>query len=69
MDGNGDPVSEVRNSEDFVFDGAAKDAILGADRLIVEFDISTTNGGGPFVRITDDQDLRLLLGAKVGVRN
>ena len=69
VDGNGDPVSEVRNSEDFAFDGAAKDAILGADRLIVEFDISTTNGGGPFVRITDDQDLRLLLGAKVGVRN
>lgn len=65
--GNSNTIAEEVN--DITFEGARLEAIRNADRLVITLDISSTDGGTPFVRVSDDQMIQVLLGAIVRVEN
>jgi len=69
IDAEGNFTSATEEINDIVFRGDRLDAIRNADRLVITLDITSSGGGTPFVRITDDQVIRVLLGAIVRVEN
>lgn len=69
IDPDGYSTGTADKINDITFEGARLDAIRNANRLVITLDISSTNEGMPFVRITDDQTIRVLLGAIVRVEN
>lgn len=54
-------------TRDIVLEEQRLDAIRNATQLVVLLRVSTTGGGTDFVRITDRQELELLLGAIISV--
>jgi hypothetical protein len=69
VDAAGNTTATAEETNDIAFEGARLEAIRSAANLVITFDISTTNGGTPFVRVTDNQMLQVLLGAVVKVEN
>ncbi|MTB53959.1 hypothetical protein [Lewinella sp. W8] len=67
VDANGNPLEVVETTNDLVFGGERLEAIREAASLAIVLDFSTSEGGTPFVRVTNDQALRVLLGAIVTV--
>lgn len=67
IDAQGNTTSVATETNDISFTGARLEALRNADRLVITLDISTTDGGTPFVRVTDNQRLQVLLGAIVNV--
>lgn len=67
VNAQGEPSGRVRSSNDYPFDRREVDAVLDANRLVLEFDISTADGGTPFVRVTDEQTIQVLIGALIDV--
>lgn len=63
VDANGDPLETVETTNDLAFSGERLEAIRTAASLSIVLDFSTSEGGTPFVRVTNDQALRVLLGA------
>ena len=69
IDAQGNTTAPAEETNDITFEGARLDAIRSADRLVITLDISSSDGGTPFVRVTDDQTIQVLLGAIVRVEN
>ncbi|MEM9527985.1 MAG: hypothetical protein AAGA31_15325, partial [Bacteroidota bacterium] len=67
VDAAGNPSGVRTQTNDLRFEGERLEAIRSANRLVLTLDISTTDGGTPFVRVTDEQELTVLLGAIVTV--
>lgn len=69
VDANGDVTAETTPvTQDIRVADDRLEAIRSANRLILTLDIATTDDGTPFVRVTDRQQLEVLLGARVEVR-
>jgi len=64
---NGEALEQITRTQDIVMNEDRLDAIRGADRLVLTFRISTAGGGTDFVRVTDEQELVVRLGAKIKV--
>lgn len=69
VDADGNTTSVAAETNDITFAGDRLEAIRSATSLVITLDISTTEGGTPFVRVTDNQMLQVLLGAVVKVEN
>lgn len=69
VDADGNTTSVATATNDITFEGDRLEAIRNATSLVITFDISTADGGTPFVRVTETQQLRVLLGAVVSVQN
>jgi len=69
VDGEGNGTGVAERTNDITFEDTRLDAIRQAVSLVITLDISTTDNGTPFVRVTDDQTLRVLLGAIIRVEN
>lgn len=67
IDAAGNPEGVTTQTNDLRFEGARLEAIRSATQLVLMLDISTSDGGTPFVRVTDEQELTVLLGAIVTV--
>ncbi len=67
IDAAGNPNGQRVATNDLSFTGDRLEALRTATRLVLTFNLSTTDGGTPFVRITDEQTLEVLLGAIVTV--
>jgi hypothetical protein len=65
----GNTTSAATRTNDITFEGDRLEALRLANRLVITLDISTTEAGVPFVRVTDNQNLKVLLGAIVRVAN
>ena len=65
VDVNGN-VNQVATAErEFTFDGDRITTLRAAERLVLTFTLATSGNGARDVRITDDQQLRFTLGARV----
>jgi len=69
IDREGYSTAAAEETNDITFAGDRLEAIRKANRLVITLDISSTDGGTPFVRVTDDQMIQVLLGAIVRVEN
>lgn len=69
IDAAGNTTTAVTRTNDITFEGDRLEALRQATRLVITLDISTTAAGVPFVRVTDTQELKVLLGAIVRVGN
>jgi hypothetical protein len=69
VDAEGNTTATAEETNDITFEGERLEAIRNAANLVITLDISTTDGGTPFVRVTDNQMLQVLLGAIVKVEN
>jgi len=67
VDAAGNPTGVDVVTNDLRFEGDRLEAIRDASQLVITLDISTTDEGTPFVRVTDTQELTVLLGAIVEV--
>ncbi|MEO0731423.1 MAG: hypothetical protein AAFZ52_01210, partial [Bacteroidota bacterium] len=67
LDAAGNPVGVETVSNDFSFADERLTALRSADRLVIDLAVSTSGGGTPFVRVADDQELTVLLGAIVEI--
>lgn len=67
VDENGEALEQITLTQDIVLAGERLDAIRSANRLVLTFRISTAGGGTDFVRVTDEQELVVRLGAKIKV--
>ncbi len=67
VDAAGNTTNIVPVTNDISFTGDRLEALRTANRLVITLDISTTDEGTPFVRVTDNQRLQVLLGAIVRV--
>ncbi|MEM9930737.1 MAG: hypothetical protein AAF840_13005, partial [Bacteroidota bacterium] len=67
IDAQGNTTAEVPTTNDISFTGDRLEALRNASRLVITLDISTSEDGMPFVRVTDNQRLQVLLGAQVSV--
>lgn len=65
--GNGGSYAVSEFSRDILLEDDRLDAIRNATRLVVLLRVSTAGGGTDFVRVTDRQELELLLGAIISV--
>lgn len=69
IDAAGNTTSAVARTNDITFEGDRLEALRQATSLVITLDISTTEEGVPFVRVTDNQKLQVLLGAIIRVAN
>ncbi|WP_020571776.1 hypothetical protein [Neolewinella persica] len=69
VDALGNTTNTADETNDITFEDERLEAIRNAASLVITLDISTTNGGTSFVRVTDNQMLQVLLGAIVRVEN
>ncbi len=68
VDAGGNATGSQQTTTDIPFTGDELQAIRGATTLILETTFATSDGGSRAVKVTDDQELRVRIGARLTVK-
>ncbi|WP_116107258.1 hypothetical protein [Lewinella sp. IMCC34191] len=69
VDADGNATGVQQQTTDIAFTGEKLDAIRRATTLVLRTTFATTDGGTKAVRVLDEQDLRVRIGARLSVQN